>query len=194
MAVPARINLQLYKGTTFCETIKFESSNRVYNTITAIPNTAPLTITVPNHIIPSGWRVKISNVLGMTELNTNNYITVTSTSPNYLVIDTINPVGYRTYTGGGIVEYNAPVVLTNITGRMRIIAKGPSQEILDELTTDSGEILVDDTTGTITILISAETTDSYSFRSATYTLDLISGTTVIPLSSGNLTVSLNNAC
>ena len=77
MTAPARINYKIYQGTTVSEVLRWESTVKVYKPITAITKSAPVVITSINHSLPIDWRVKITSVLGMLDINdTNNYYRV----------------------------------------------------------------------------------------------------------------------
>ena len=129
---PTKINLKVFQGSTFTEVLRYESATKIYVPITSIFNTAPLTITATAHNMVAGWRAKITNVLGMTEVNDLGYIIATSIpSADSVVFNSVNPVGFKTYTSGGILEYNQPASLTGITARMQIRDKVTSTTFLD---------------------------------------------------------------
>lgn len=189
MASPTKINFKIYQGSTFQETLRWESSTKVYVPITNITKTAPLVIQATSHGVPSGWRVKVSGALGMKEINTgDSYITATQTDTNSLTFNTINGLNYTTYTGSGVLEYNQPVSLTSITGRMQIRQKIEDTTVIKELTTENGGIVVNNTDKTINLSISATDTAAFSFQTAVYSLELINGTTVIPFINGTITL------
>ena len=183
---PTKINMKIYQGSTFTEVLRYESPVKIYVPITSIFNTAPLTVTAPAHGMVEGWRAKISNVLGMTEVNDLGYIIATSVTTDTVVFNSINPVGFKAYTSGGILEYNQPNNLSGLTARMQIREKLTSSTTVDELTTENGRIVIDNTAKTITLLIPATTTADYTFKSAVYSLELVSGSTIIPFVYGNL--------
>lgn len=183
---PTKINMKIYQGSTFTEVLRYESPVKIYVPITSIFNTAPLTVTAVAHGMVAGWRAKISNVQGMTEVNDLGYIIGTSVTADTITFNSVNPVGFKPYTSGGILEYNQPNSLAGITARMQIREKLTSTDFIDELTTENGRIVIDDTTKSITLLIPATTTAGYAFKSAVYSLELVSGSTIIPFVHGNL--------
>ena len=189
-----KLNLTVFQGATFTEIIRYESDTIVYATITAIPNTAPLTITSTSHGMVAGWRCKLSNIGGMTELNTTNYRTATAVTANTVTFGAINPVGYKAYTSGGIITYNSPVSLAATTARLRVRASVSDTTLLDELTTENGGLDVNDTAKTITINITATETAAYTFRTAVYTLELINSTIITPITYGSFTVTSDLTC
>ena len=189
MAIPSKQNWKLYQGSTFTEVLRWESATKVYKTITNITQAAPMVVTAVGHGVPTGWRTKITNVGGMKDINsTSTYQIVTGTTTDTLTYNAINAVGFSAYTSGGILEYNAPTSLSGVTARMQIREKNTSITTIDELTTENGRIIIDDTLKTITISIPASITAAYTFKSAVYSMELVSGAVVTPFISGNITL------
>jgi hypothetical protein len=188
MPSPVKINFKIYQGSTFNEILRWESTTKVYTTITGISNTAPMVVTAPGHNMVVGWRAKFFNVFGMTDVNSLDYSIVTGISGDDITFNSINAVGYKTYTSGGILEYNQPVSLATYTARMQIRAKKTSTTVIEELTTENDMIVIDDTLKTITLNIDASVTELYTFKSAVYSLEMVNGTIVTPLIYGNVTL------
>ncbi len=185
---PTKVNYKIYQGSTFNETLRWESPTKVYVPITSIFRTAPMTITAAGHNMLVGWRGKISNVVGMTEANNLDYIVASSITTDTVTFNSVNAVGFKDYVSGGILEYNQPVSLSGYTARMQIRAKINDATVIDELTTENGGIIINDSTKTITILISAADTAAYTFKSAVYSLEMVNGTSVTPLIYGTLSL------
>ena len=191
MSAPAKLNLTIYQGSTFSEVLRWESPTKVYKTITGITQAAPAIITSTAHGIPDGWRVKVTNVIGMTQINsTDTYRKATLLSSSTIELNEINAVGYTAYTSGGVLEYNAPIDLTGFTARMQIRAKLEDAVALFELTTEdlNNGIVINNTNKTISLNISATNTAAFTWLTGVYSLELISGTTVSTLITGNVTV------
>jgi hypothetical protein len=190
MASPTKLNLKVIQGSTFRETLRWESALKVYSPITNISKSAPMVVTAAGHGIPQGWRVKISGALGMKEANTgDNYLTTSEVTTNSVTFNQINALNYTTYTGGGVLEYNQPVDLTGLTARMQIRAKLDDTAVIKELTTTNGGIILDNTAKTIQMYISATDTATFSFQSAVYSLELVSASgEVTQLVNGTLTL------
>lgn len=190
MTTPAKINFKVYQGSTFSEVLRWESPTKVYKTITGIAQAAPVVITSVAHGVPPDWRVKLTNILGMTDLNSSEvYQVVTSTTTDTITINNINSLNYKAYVSGGIIEYNQPINLAGITGRMQIRADIDSTTVLAELTTLNGGILIDNVLKTITLTIPASTTADFSFTTAVYDLELVSsGGQVTPFCGGILSL------
>ena len=175
MTQPVKLNLKIYQGSTFIQTLRWESSTKVYVPITSITKSAPVIITAANHNIPLGWRARVTNVQGMKEINCSEdeYYTVTNTTADTVTINSINSVGYTAYTSGGILEYNQPVSLVGYTARMHVREKLDSSTILLQLTTDNNRIVIDNALKTVTLKISATDTAALAFNQAVYNLELI---------------------
>lgn len=189
MTAPVKLNFKVYQGSTFEEVLRWESGTKVYKGITSITKAAPVVITAAAHGCPVGWRVKVTNAGGMKEINsTDTYLTVTAADTNTLTINSLNTLGYTDYTSGGVVEYNMPVSLSGVTARMQIREKATSTTTLDELTTENGKIIINDSLKTITILVSAAATAAYTFTNAVYSMELINGTTVTPFIYGTISL------
>lgn len=176
----------MFQGSTFTEVLRYESATKVYTPITAITKAAPMVVTAASHGMVEGWRCKIANVLGMTEVNSLGYIIATSVTSNDLTFNSVNAVGFKDYISNGILEYNDPVDLASMTARMQLREKLASVEFIDEYTTENGKLVIDNVAKTIVIQVPAGTTELYTFKSAVYSLELISGTTIIPFVYGNI--------
>lgn len=190
MTAPTKINFKVYQGATFSEVLRWESSEKAYTPITGISKSAPVTITTAGHTIPVGWRTKVTNVLGMKEINSAEvYHTVTSVTSTNVTINNINSLGYTDYTSSGVLEYNMPIDLAGFTARMQIRAKLEDDNVIHELTSENLGIALDSVTKTITLNISATTTAAFTFTTAVYSLELVSsGGVVTPFCNGSLTL------
>lgn len=188
-AAPLKVNFKAYQGGTFKEVLRRETAVKGYAPITGITKAAPMVITSVGHGIPIGWRVKVTNVSGMKEINSSDvYHVVTDSTANTVIINAINSLGYTEYTSGGVMEYNLPADLSTTTARMQIRSKLEDDIVILELTTENGGILVDNALKTITIVISAVQTAGLTFSSAVYSMELIEGSEVIPFIYGSLTL------
>lgn len=188
MVAPVKLNLKIYQGATFNEVLRWESSTKVYKVITGITKSAPMVVTAVAHGAPEGWRVKISNVVGMKEVNSLGYLIATSTTSDTVTINSVNSTDYTAYISGGILEYNQPIDLAGYTARMQIRSKITSTDVISELTTENSLITLDNTYKTITLNIPASTTSGFTFKSAVYSLELVNGTEVIPFVYGDVTL------
>lgn len=188
MAAPVKMNLKMYQGSTFKEVLRWESSTKVYKPITGITKAAPVVITAVAHGAPVGWRARVSGVLGMKEINSEDYNIITAATNDEVTFNSINASGYTTYTSGGVLEYNAPVSLTGYTGRLQLRTKVNSDTVLLELTTENGGIVLDTVNSTITMLVTSTQTQDLTFSSAVYSLEMIKAGEVSQLITGSVTL------
>jgi hypothetical protein len=192
MSTPSKVNFKMYQGSTFSEVLHWESNKKVYIPISNIGKSAPTVITTSSaHSIPGVWRVRVTNVGGMKEINSadDEYYLGTSITSTTIELNAVNSLGYTAYTSGGVVEYNEPVNLTGFTARMQLREKLDSTTILAEYTTENGKLIVDTATSKVTINVDAITTAGYTFNTAVYSLELVSsGGQVNQLITGNITL------
>lgn len=188
--MPTKINFKVYQGSTFNEVIRWESSVKTYKAITGITKAAPAVLTVVGHGAPPGWRVTITDVLGMKEINSSDtYRTATVSGADEIILNEVNAASYTAYVSGGVVTYNSPVSLVGFTARMQIRASLTSETILDTLTTENSKILLDTENNTITLNIPATDTAAYTWSSGVYSLELESSSGVVTtIANGNVTL------
>jgi len=186
----AKLNLKMIQGSTFTKVFRWESSTKIYVPITGITKAAPVVVTASNHGLTVGWRARITNVAGMKEINCDEgeYYLVTAKDTNTITFNAINSLGYTAYTSGGVVEYNEPVSLAGKTARMQIRAKLASTTVIEELTTSDGDLALDNTEHTITIQLSATKTAGFTFTNAVYSLEIVNGTAVDQILTGNISL------
>lgn len=189
---PAKLSYKVYQGSTFQEAYRWESQTKVYVPIQSISKAAPCVITTTqDHNLPVGWRFRVTGVSGMKEINSSsdNYYTCTDATSDTVEINQVNSTQYTTYTSGGIVEYNQPVDLASFKARMQIRKSVSSPDIIYQATSDTGEIVLDNTYKTITITIPATVTQDFTFTSAVYSMELYNNAgLVVPFLTGNMTL------
>jgi hypothetical protein len=191
---PAKINYKIYQGSTFQETLRWESETKVYVPISAITRSAPCVITTTSaHTIPVGWRVRVTNVAGMKEINTigdEAYYLVTEKTSSNISLNKVNSLGYAAYTSGGVVEYNQPVPITGYTAQMQIRETIDSTTVIHQMTSAAGGgIIINALDSTIFLTIPASVTRNFTFDSAVYSLELTNASGVVtPFMAGNLTL------
>ena len=190
MTAPAKINFKIYKGSTFAEVLRWESTVKQYIPITNISKSAPVIVTAPAHGIPLDWRVKVTSVLGMTDINSATvYYPVTNVTTDTVTINDINSLGFKDYTSGGVLEYNKPIDLAGYTARMRIKVKASDTAVAYLATTENGGIIINNTRKSITISIADEVTDTFTFITGVYFLELTSPSGVVtPFTYGNVSL------
>lgn len=186
----AKKSLKITRGSTLSETFRYESPHKIYKPITNISNAAPMVITSVGHGLPEKWRVKVTNVAGMVEINSvENYLEAAKLTADTMEINSVNAVGFKPYVSGGILEYNQPINLTGVSAMLQVRENIDSNEILLELSTDNNGIVIDPTNSTITISMSSAATSMIAWDKGVYSLELtfLDGT-VITLLEGQVTV------
>lgn len=190
---PAKLNYKIYEGSTFQETFRWESQTKSYAQISAIAKAAPCVITTTStHTCPLNWRVRVTGVAGMKEINTagDDYYLVTEKTNTTVTLNQINSANFTAYTTGGILEWNTPIDLTGYTAQMQIRETLDSSTVIHELTSAvGGGISIDTANYTVTINIPANTTRNFDFTTAVYSLELTNPSgAVTTLVTGNLTL------
>jgi hypothetical protein len=188
---PAKLNYKIYQGSTFQETYRWESETKVYVPISAIAKSAPCVITTTSaHTLPIGWRFKVAGG-GMKELypTSDTYHIATGTTSTSVTINQVNSLAYTTYTSGGIIEYNQPVDLANYNARMQIRETVDSPTVIYEASSASGQIVLNNTSKTITVTILGNITQTFNFSTAVYSVELFdSANNILSFLVGNLTL------
>ena len=191
---PAKINYKIYQGSTFEETLRWESETKLYAPISGITNAAPCVITTSGtHTVPLNWRIRVTGVVGMKDINTvadDAYYLVTTKTSNSLTLNQVNSAAYGAYTSGGIVSWNTPIPLTGYTALMQIRETVESTVVLAELSTANNRIIIDPINFTIQIKLSAAVTGAFTFDSAVYSMELTDNQgTIYPFLSGSVSLT-----
>jgi hypothetical protein len=169
----AKVNFKLSQGSTFKTVLRWESEELVYKPITTIAKSAPVSITSTAHELVNGWRVKVNSVLGMKEINFDDFAQVTVIDANTVSFNKINSLGYTAYTSSGVLVYYKPVDLTGMTARMQLRTSLASEEVVHSLTTENGGIILDNITKEIKLNIPAAITASFTSTSYVYNLEIV---------------------
>lgn len=191
-AKAAKYDLVIQQGASFFTTMRWFGDGIEYKEINSIEAGAPTILTVTGHGMSSNHvtPVFISGVTGAPQLNNSitNALNATYVDANRFSVnvDTIknNPVN-------GVVTYPKSVDLSSYSARMQIRERKDSADILLELTTDNGRLLLG-TEGAITFNVEADDTAALDFDCAVYDLELIEplpSTKVIRLIEGEITLS-----
>lgn len=192
----ANKDLIIYQGKTYAQVVRWESLPVIYKAITGVTNAAPAAITATTHGIPPGWRVAVTAVKGMKQINALNsppkdkdYHIATVIDSDHITLNDVNSALYGNYLPNtGYVQYNTPVDLTGFTARMSIKDKIGGVELL-RLDTATVGIIVDVMNFAIDLSISATLTAAITWIKGVYDLELVSATGVVTaLLSGTVTV------
>ncbi len=181
-------DLSLVAGTSFSLVLRWESAPILRKAITAISvATGAPRITVDGHGIPDGWRVAVTGVKGMTELNAedparlrdSDYHQATVIDANVIELNEVNGADFRPWTSGGVVQWNTPVSLAGFTGRLRVEDRHGGTLLASNLVADDPldilELLIDDTLKTVTAVFPAAATTALAGKSGVWEVEMVSG-------------------
>jgi hypothetical protein len=178
------LDLVIEQGKTFTQVVRWETTPIVYKPITAITQAAPVRITSAAHGVPSGWRVAVVSVKGMSQINASNppkeneYQPATVVDVSTIELNEVNSADYKPYISGGYLQYNTPADLAGATARMTIKDKIGGVVILS-LTTENNRIVLNNTDKTIMLTISAIDTAALTASKGVYDLELVSSSGVV---------------
>lgn len=193
MSLPQIVPLQIVQGDNFGPVFRwFNEDSKVYRNVTAVPQLAPIRLTIAGHGIPDGWMVTPDNFLGMKELNDVGETPAKFVDVNTVELNAVNGAGFKPYTGGGTLEFYEPFDLAGFTARMQVRASIESASILLDLTSAASEILLNNTTKTIQPVLDAAATAAITdWISGVYDLELVSaGGVVTKIARGPIIVAV----
>lgn len=190
---PKQIDWTIYQGRTFQYVLRWDTDPMVYKAITAISRTAPAQLTVPGHGLASGWYAAVTDVVGMTEINaqsnaprTSDYRQVTVVDVDTISFNDLSTAGFSAYVSGGYLRYRTPKSLAGAVARMDI-RDHVGGTLLHAASSTGGEIVLDDTNHTITVVLSDVVTAAMTYRQAVYDLEVVAlDGTVSVLLAGNI--------
>lgn len=188
---PANIPLRVIQGTTLNKVLRLMQPGRVYKEISAITAAAPVLITVPGHGLTGTWPVWFREVTGLNGINREPDSTrpwmAEVVDPDTLRINAIDATGQKGQ--GGRLIYLPPVDLTGVTGRLQVRAAAGSNEVLTELNTTNGGLVIDGL-GLLRVHLSATESAALSWKAGVYDLELtFSDGTVTRFAEGDVVVS-----
>ena len=179
-------NIAVKQGATFALTLKYGQPQFAVKAITGITKSGQAVVTATGHGLTIDWPVWVVGVAGMDQINHRSdelksacaayYAYYVDANSLRLDLDTTR---MGAYTSGGEVLYHPPVNLTGYTARMQIRETLESTTVLHEMTTEDGGITLGGAAGTIALTISATDTAAFTFDSAVYDLEVISGAGVV---------------
>jgi hypothetical protein len=176
MAAPA-INLTITKGKTFSFGYLYADDAKTFKNITAMPQLAPVQLTVPGHGIPDGWPVQISGVKQPGELNTGDgeYRLATVVDANTIELVNESAYDWRAYSAGGMVVFNTPIDLAGWTCRAQVRDKIGGTLLFswhsDPAQNPDGLIVLSG--ASVTFNIDAATTAAMLWSKGTYDAELV---------------------
>lgn len=192
MSCAAEWDIEICKAKTFFEVFRWETGPTIYKAITAVPQLVPVRLTVTSHGFTDGWRLAITGVNGMKELNAegdppkvSDYRRATVIDANTLEFNDINAEDFKPYTGGGYVQGYTPVDLAGYTAEWIVKDKIGGTELADW----TANVTIDNAAKTITLELSATTTAALTFAKGVHELKMVSpGGFITSLLMGNVVV------
>ena len=188
------LDLNITQGKTFTITFRWAAEPVVYRDISTIENTAPVRLTVPGHDMPDGWSFAVSGVEGMEKLNARRnppadteYHEATVVDPNTVEINKINGMLLDEYQGGGAIQYMTPTDISDMSARMEVRTRAGG-DLLLQLHSDNGELVLDPANHTITLRIAPEVTEGIDWRRGVYDIEVFNETDVFLLAHGQVLV------
>ena len=180
------MDIAIKQGSTFQLTLKYGQPQFAVKAITGITKSGQAVVTAASHGLTVDWPVWVVGVAGMDQINHTSaelrdacqayYAYYVDGNSLRLDVDTTR---FGTYTSGGEVLYHPPVNLTGFTARMQIRETVESTTVLHSLTTENGGITLGGAAGTIALTISATDTAAFTFDTAVYDLEVVSGGGVV---------------
>lgn len=188
-----RTPLTMIKGRTFSKVVRWEAGPVVYKVITNITKAGPAVVTAASHGIVDGWRVAITDVVGMDQINaahnpprTNEFLRATYIDADSFSLNAVDSQSFDTYVSGGLVRYNTPVDLSAATAQLVVKDMLGGTTLL---TLANGvEVVVDDAAKTITVTVDAAAVSALTFSSGVYELAATIGSVVTVLLEGDIEV------
>jgi hypothetical protein len=108
----------------------------------------------------------------MTELNADRYYQATVIDDDHIELNDIVSLGFKPYQGGGVIAFNVPVNLDGYTAKMQVRRRLESTEVLLELSSGNGHIVLDNERKMINLQISALETAGITWAIGVYDLEL----------------------
>lgn len=177
--VPVETSWTIRQGRTFKYVVRPERLPLVYKPITAIAQSAPVSITATGHGLATGWHAAVTNVVGMTEINATanalreaDFKPVTVVDPNTVTINSVDAAGFSAYVSGGHLIYYTPVSLAGVVARLDL-RDAIGGTLLYQMSSALGNIVLDDTAHTVTVTIPASATEGFTFLSAVGDLEVV---------------------
>jgi hypothetical protein len=167
------VDLSMKQGAGFSQVFRWGQPAFTWKAVTAVPSVLPVRLTAAAHGIPDGWPFAVLGTVGMTQLNRDDppYF-ATVIDANTVEINDLDGSSFSAYVSGGAIRFSTPVDLTGYTARIQIRASLNS-DVLLTLTQASG-ITINNTTKTITVVLTAAQIEALGVTQAVYSLQLTS--------------------
>lgn len=174
------LSLCVKKGETVAIPLRIATYTLIYKAITAITQSAPVTITATAHGLKNGWRAAVINVQGMRKINAEQippegaaYHPVTVVDANTVQFNTVSSADYHAYTSGGYLVYHAPLDLSAyVSARMTVRDEVGGTQIV-ALSTADDTLEIDATTQTLWVLMDADVSAAITADEGVFDIELV---------------------
>lgn len=180
-------DITIRRGSTFRWVIRVEQPKVVYVPITAIDKTAPVRLHAVAHGLTSGRRFLVTGAKGLTALNAKNsppratdYHKASVVDADTIEVNNINAANAAAYTGGGMIQYNAPLDMTGYEIRMQARASEKSDVIVFAASTTDGKIVMQPDGMSAVLTLSDTLTSAITASSAVYDVEFVAPDGSIP--------------
>lgn len=180
-------DITIRRGSTFRWVIRVEQDRVVYAPIISIDKSAPVRIHATGHGLESGRRFLVTGAKGMVALNaknnpprTSDYHKATVVDPDTVEVNNINALNMPAYTGGGVIQYNAPLDLTGYTIRMQAREAADSPNVVFAASTTTGEIVLRSNGMSALLTLPESLTAAITVDSAVYDVEFVAPDASVP--------------
>lgn len=173
--ITPQFHLYVEQGCNFDHTFQWFAGGMFMAPIELIQEGYPTVITVTGHGLnsTSSHPVILSGIEGIPRLNSEGAELpfATRITDNTFSVP-ISSVGKQWEPGTGEITYHIPTDLTGYTGRAVIRRNWFDSNIIHEMTTENGGMILVPDDGSIQLLIPKAVTAGFTFRNAWYDVDL----------------------
>ncbi|HBZ96058.1 MAG TPA: hypothetical protein DEO91_20920 [Pseudomonas sp.] len=189
MSAP-EIPITIQRGKTFEFGFLYAEDELLYLSITGMPSTAPVRLTVVGHNVPDGWPVRVTCVKAPAELNTPDD---ESQIAKLVDVDTVelnalNAHCWKAFSGSGLLVLNKPMDLTGWHCRAQVRDRVGGEVLFtwhsDPAEVSDGEIEVDLAHSAFVLKMDAATAAALEWKRGKYDVEAIApGGEVYPLTA-----------
>jgi hypothetical protein len=183
-------DLTIRRGSPFRLVIRVEQPRAVYVPISAIDKTAPVRLHATAHGLTDGRRFLVTGAKGLVALNAKNtpprvtdYHTAKVVDPDTIEVNAINTINLADYTGGGVLQYNAPLDMTGYEIRMQARASEKSATVILEASTTDGKIVMQPDGMSAMLTLPEALTAAITAASAVYDVEFVAPDGSVPIAT-----------
>jgi len=176
-----KLELCIRKGSTVRIPVRVETDELVWKPITAISQTAPVTLTVMSHGCPDEWLAAVTGVKQPREINAplplkdSGFRRVKAVDSDTVSFNRVDGSVLRPYTSGGHLVYYKPLDLDQyVEARMDVRTK-VGGELLATFTTDDDSLELDNVNRVLWINSAAVLTAAKTYIKGVFDIELING-------------------